>query len=104
MPKMSEGNKQEQAALDSIKELRKKRKKRPPSPRQREAQHRGYGGSNDSVDKMMYDEDAPRREKAEADLFKTKGMKCGGKVHKMKSGGKVRGSGCCKRVKKCKMY
>ena len=33
--------------------------------------------------------------------------KCGGKVHgkkSYKSGGKVRGSGCCKRVKKCKMY
>jgi hypothetical protein len=29
--------------------------------------------------------------------------KCGGKVKKMASGGKVRGSGCCKRTKKCKM-
>ena len=33
--------------------------------------------------------------------------KCGGKIHGKKgykSGGKVRGSGCCKRTKKCKMY
>jgi hypothetical protein len=28
----------------------------------------------------------------------------GTSVQAMKKGGKVRGSGCCKRVKKCKMY
>ena len=58
--------------------------KKKPHPRQREAQHRGYDGSNDGVDKMMWDEDAPRREKAEADLMKTK---------KYAKGGMCRGGG-----------
>ncbi len=82
--RMEKGGMQGQASLGPIKELRKKRKKRLRNPRQREARHRGYGGSNDTVDKMMWDEDAPRR------------MKCGGEVKKMKSGGKVRGCGVAK--------
>ena len=61
MPKMSEGDMQEQAALDSIMAMRRKKK---------------------TVKKA-----------------------CGGKVHKMKSGGKVRGCGkAMKGTRKAKMY
>jgi len=61
MPKMSEGDKQEQAALDSIMAIRRKK---------------------GTVKKS-----------------------CGGKVHKMKSGGKVRGCGkAMKGTRKAKMY
>jgi len=81
MPKMSEGNKQEQAALDSIMAIRRKKKPM----------------SEGSMQEGATLESAKSARKA-------KKMSYGGKVHKMKSGGKVRGSGCCKRVKKCKMY
>lgn len=61
MPKMSEGDKQEQAALDSIMAMRRKK---------------------GTVKKA-----------------------CGGKVTKMKSGGKVRGCGkAMKGTRKAKMY
>ena len=54
----------------------------------------------------QYDRDKAEMEKlrqVDEKRMRDAGMKKGGKV-KMKSGGKVRGNGCCKRVKKCKMY
>ena len=81
---MSEGNKQEQAALDSIMAIRRKKKKKPMS--------------EGSMQEGATLESAKSARKA-------KKMSCGGKVHKMKSGGKVRGCGkAVKGTRKAKMY